>query len=87
MNKRRIVVTGMGAVTPLGNTVQESWAAIRNKESGIDKISLFDASNYPVQIAAEVKNFLPEEHGIESREARRMARFTQFLLSPSYEAI
>jgi 3-oxoacyl-[acyl-carrier-protein] synthase II len=87
MNKRRIVVTGMGAVTPLGNTVQESWAAIRNKESGIDKISLFDASNYPVQIAAEVKNFLPEEHGIESREARRMARFTQFLLSASYEAI
>lgn len=87
MNKRRIVVTGMGAVTPLGNTVQESWAAIRNKESGIDKISLFDASNYPVQIAAEVKNFLPEEHSIESREARRMARFTQFLLSASYEAI
>ena len=41
MNKRRIVVTGMGAVTPLGNTVQESWAAIRNKESGIDKKETF----------------------------------------------
>ncbi len=87
MHKRKIVVTGLGAVTPLGNTVQESWDAVRRNESGIDKISLFDASDYPVQIAAEVKNFLPEEHGIDQRESRRMARFTQFLLSASYEAI
>lgn len=87
MKKRRIVVTGLGAVTPLGNTVKESWEKIKAGRSGISKITLFDASDYPVQIAAEVKNFLPEEHGIDQRESRRMARFTQFLLSASYEAI
>lgn len=87
MNRRRIVVTGLGAVSPLGNSVSETWAAIRQGKSGIGKITLFDATGFPVQIAAEVKNFLPEEHGIDQREARRMARFTQFLLSASYEAI
>lgn len=87
MNKRRIVVTGLGAVSPLGNSVSDTWAAIRRGESGIGRITLFDPEGFPVQIAAEVKNFLPEEHGIDQREARRMARFTQFLLSASYEAI
>lgn len=87
MSKRRIVVTGLGAVTPVGNTVNDTWKAIKNGECGVDKITLFDASNLAVQIAAEVKNFLPEEHGMDSRECRRMARFTQFLLSASYEAI
>ena len=87
MTKRRIVVTGLGAVTPLGNTVADTWEAIKRNESGIDKITLFDASAFAVQIAAEVKNFLPEEHGIDPQESRRMARFTQFLLSSAYEAI
>lgn len=56
-DRKRVVVTGMGAVTPLGNTVQESWNNLISGRSGIGPISIFDASTYPVKIAAEVKNF------------------------------
>ena len=55
--KRRVVITGLGAVTPLGNDIESSWQNLINGKSGIAPITLFDASNYPVQIAAEVKNF------------------------------
>lgn len=87
MNKRRIVITGLGAISPVGKSVESTWNAVRNGECGIDKITLFDASTFPVQIAAEVKNFNPEEHGIDGKDAHRMARFTQFLLAASNEAV
>ena len=58
MNQRRVVVTGLGAVSSVGNDVKTAWNAVKNGESGIDKITLFDASEHLVQIAGEVKNFL-----------------------------
>ena len=81
MNRRRVVITGMGAVTPIGKSAPELWNAIKAGKCGIGPITLFDATNCPVKIAAEVKDFKPEEHGIDPKEARRMARFTQFLVA------
>lgn len=77
MEKRRVVITGMGAVTPLGNSVDETWAGIKEGKSGIAKITHFDATNNKVHYAAEVKNFDPSLY-MDSKEARKMARFTQF---------
>ena len=87
MSKRRVVITGMGAVSPIGKTVPSLWKSIQQGKSGVAPITLFDAANCPVKIAAEVKDFKPEEHGIDPKEARRMARFTQFLLAAANEAV
>ena len=87
MNTRRVVITGMGAVSPIGKSAPELWNAIKAGKSGIAPITLFDATNCPVKIAAEVKDFKPEEHGIDPKEARRMARFTQFLVAAANEAV
>ena len=57
MSQRRVVITGMGAVTPIGNSVADTWKSIMAGECGIDKITLFDTTDYAVKIAAEVKNF------------------------------
>ncbi len=77
MEKRRVVITGMGAITPLGNTVEETWAGIKAGKSGIGPITQFDASINKVHYAAEVKNFDPANY-MDSKDARKMARFTQF---------
>ena len=74
---RRVVITGMGAITPLGNTVEETWAGIKAGKSGIGPITLFDASINKVHYAAEVKGFDPANY-MDSKDARKMARFTQF---------
>ena len=87
MNRRRVVITGMGAVSPVGATAEESWDAVKNGRSGIDRITLFDATDYPVKIAAEVKNFDITRYGLEKRDVRKMARFTQFLLCASIQAV
>ncbi|MCQ2101704.1 MAG: beta-ketoacyl-ACP synthase II [Fibrobacter sp.] len=87
MEKRRVVITGMGAVSPIGRNTRELWTAIRNHKCGVDRITLFDPSSSPVQIAAEVKNFNPSDHGISPKKAYRMGRFTQFLLAASNEAV
>jgi len=87
MNRRRVVITGMGAVTPVGKNINDLWKAIEEGKCGVGPITLFDATNCPVKIAAEVKDFKPEEHGIDPKEARRMARFTQFLLAAANEAV
>lgn len=84
--KRRVVVTGLGAVTPLGNSVDETWAAIRAGKSGVAPISLFDPTDYKVKIAAEVKNFQTSPW-IERKEARKMARFCQFVTVAASQAI
>lgn len=84
--KRRVVVTGLGAVTPLGNTVDETWAAIREGKSGVGPITLFDASDFKVKIAAEVKNFDPSQW-IDRKESRKMARFCQFVSVAAAQAI
>ena len=77
----------MGAVSPVGATAEESWDAVKNGRSGIDRITLFDATDYPVKIAAEVKNFDITRYGLEKRDVRKMARFTQFLLCASIQAV
>ncbi len=84
--KRRVVVTGLGAVTPIGNTVDEMWSSIRAGKSGLGPITLFDATNFAVKIAAEVKNF-ETAPWIDRKEARKMARFCQFVNVAAAQAI
>ena len=84
--ENRVVVTGMGAITPIGNNVEEFWKAIKNGECGIDKITLFDTTNHKVSLAAEVKNFDPEEL-LGKKEARKLDRFSQFAIVAAKEAM
>jgi len=86
MQKRRVVVTGLGAISPVGNTVQETWNALLEGKSGVDKITLFDTSEHKTQIAGEVKNFNPEDY-IDRKEARKLDRFTQLAMVSADEAI
>jgi len=76
---RRVVITGVGVVTPVGNEVEEFWNSLLAGRSGVDRISLFDPSNFSSQIAGEVKNFEPQKY-FPPKELRRMERFTQFAL-------
>jgi len=85
-NGRRVVITGMGALTPLGNSVAEFWQGCLEGRSGIDYLTLFDTSAYPTRVAGEVKNFDPEAY-IDRRDARRMARFSQLAAAATREAI
>ena len=77
---RRVVVTGVGLVTPVGVGTEETWQAIREGRSGIGPITAFDASAFACRIAAEVKGFAPENY-IERKEIRRMGRFIQFAIA------
>jgi len=87
MNKnRRVVVTGLGAITPLGSTVDSTWQALLEGKSGVGKITAFDASEFDSQIAGEVKGFDPLQH-MSSKESRRMERFVQFAVVASKEAL
>ena len=83
---RRVVVTGMGAVSPLGNSLDETWQGIKEGKSGIANITGFDCTDYKVQIAAEVKDFDASQF-IDKREARKMARFTQFAVAAAVQAV
>ena len=85
MDKRRVVITGLGTVNPIGNTAPESWQAAREGKCGIGPITEFDASEFRVKVAAEVKGFDPE--AAASKESRRMARFTQLAVAAAKEAI
>ncbi len=87
MSRRRVVITGLGVVSPVGNNVEETWNSVKNGKSGVTRISLFDPSRLPVQIAAEVKNFNIEDYGIDSKAVRKMARFSKFCLAASSQAI
>ncbi|CAM8333841.1 MAG: 3-oxoacyl-[acyl-carrier-protein] synthase [Pseudomonadota bacterium] len=85
MTKRRVVVTGLGLITPVGIGVAESWANIINGQSGIGKITKFDCSAFPSQVAGEVKNFDPLAY-IPPKDARRMDTFIQFGIAAGIEA-
>ena len=87
MNQRRVVVTGLGAVSPVGNSVNESWESIKAGKSGADRITLFDSTDYSVQIDAEVKDFDISKYGIEKKMLRKINRQTGFLLGASIEAV
>ncbi|KAA5806117.1 beta-ketoacyl-ACP synthase II [Thermoanaerobacterium thermosaccharolyticum] len=82
----RVVITGIGAITPIGNNIDELWDSLINGRSGIDKVTRFDVSSYPTKLAAEVKDFEPTEY-IDKKEAKRMDRFTQFALSSAKMAL
>lgn len=86
MERRRVVVTGMGAVTPVGLNVPESWNAVRSGTCGIAPITQYDPAGMKVQLAAEVKGFQPDEL-FGKAEARRMGRFTQFALAAARETL
>ena len=83
--KRRVVVTGLGAVTPVGNTVPEFWNSIRAGKVGIGKITRFDTSNYKVKLAAEVRDFNAKER-MDAKAARRMEPFAQYAVAAAFEA-
>jgi len=83
---RRVVVTGLGLVTPLGTGVQTTWDALVQGASGISRISSFDASAYACQIAAEVKDFDPLTY-VDKKDVKRMDRFTQFALASATMAV
>lgn len=83
--ERRVVVTGLGAVTPIGNNVEEFWNGIIEGKCGIDEITLFDTSNFKVKLAAEVKNLNIEEM-LDRKAVKRMDRYSQFAVIASREA-
>ena len=85
MEKRRVVVTGLGAVTPIGNTVDEFWTGIKEGKVGIGPITKFDASEFKVQIAAEVKDFVAKER-MDFKAAKRMEPFSQYAVAAAKEA-
>ena len=85
-NRKRVVVTGMGAVTPLGQTVPEFWEALVRGQSGIGPITLCDASPFPCRIAGEVTDFDPVQY-MDAKDARRMARFSQLSVAAASLAI
>jgi len=86
MELKRVVVTGLGAVTPLGNTVPEFWNGLKNGVSGCDLITLFDASKFKTRFACEVKNFNVENF-MDRKEARKLDRYAQFALVAADEAV
>ena len=86
MVSKRVVITGVGAVTPIGNNVETFWSGVKDGKCGIDFIKSMDTENFKVKIAAEVKNFKPEEF-IEKREIKRMDKYCQYAMVATDEAI
>src|SRR5512135_3002776 len=84
--RRRAVITGLGALTPVGNDAPTTWAALVSGCSGIGPVTLFDASPYPSRIAGEIKNFRPEDH-VDAKEARRIARASLLAIAAGREAV
>lgn len=87
MNKKRVVITGMGVVSPVGNSVDEAWENVKNGKSGIGKITLFNPERLGVKIDGEVKNLNVEDYGINPRATRKMARFSKFCLAATAQAV
>ena len=87
MDKKRVVITGMGAVTPIGNSVKEFWDGMMAGKSGADMIKKFDATQYATKFACEVKDFCPAEDVISPKELKRIDLFAQFAIVAAEEAI
>ena len=84
--KTRVVVTGMGAITPIGNDVESFWQGLKDKTVGIGHITYFDTTDYKCKLAAEVKGFDPKQY-MDAKAARRMEAFSQFAVAASKEAL
>jgi len=87
MSSRRIVVTGLGMVSPLGNTVEDSWQALIAGKSGIGKIESFDTEGFATQIAGQIKDFDVTQYGLTSKDARKVDIFIQYALAASHQAM
>lgn len=85
--KKRVVITGVGVITPLGLNKENFWNALLAGRSGVGKITSFDTTDYECKIAAEVKDFKPEEYIEEKKQIRRMDRFTQFAIAATQQAV
>ena len=83
--ERRVVITGLGAITPIGNNAQEFWKGIKEGKCGIDEITAFDTTNFKVKLAAEVKNYNPENY-FDKKESKRLDKFSQYAIIASREA-
>lgn len=86
MTKRRVVVTGLGAITPIGLNVNEFWQSVKEQKTGFAQITKFDTTNYKCKLAAEVKNFDAKNY-MDAKEARRMELFSQYAVAAAKEAI
>ncbi|RLF37735.1 MAG: beta-ketoacyl-[acyl-carrier-protein] synthase II, partial [Thermoplasmata archaeon] len=86
MKRRRVVITGLGVVSPVGIGKEQFWESLVQGRSGIDRITAFDPSGFPSQIAGEVKGFVPEDY-ISSRQVGRMSRFSQFAVAAAKMAV
>jgi 3-oxoacyl-[acyl-carrier-protein] synthase II len=86
MNRPRVVITGIGAITPLGNSYQEYWQGLLEGRSGIRRITQFDASHLPCQIAGEIQDFHPEDY-MDKKMARRISRCAQIALAAACQAV
>ena len=84
--ERRVVITGMGAISPIGNTLEENWANVKAGVCGIDEITCFDTTDQAVKLAGEVKDFEPTKY-MDFKEAKRMARFSQLAVAASVQAV
>ena len=84
--KTRVVVTGMGAITPIGNSVESFWQAVKEKTVGIGPITYFDTTDFKCKLAAEVKGFDPKQY-MDPKAARRMEAFSQFAVAAAKEAL
>ncbi len=86
MEKKRVVVTGIGAISPVGNSAEESWKSVLAGKSGVGPLTRLDSEQFPVKVAAEVKDFDIEEY-IPRKDARKMDRFTHYALAASFMAM
>ena len=86
LERKRVVVTGLGAITPIGNTAAEYWQGLSSGKNGIDTITLFDTTGHACRIAGEVKGFDPQAY-LDRKDAKRMDRFAQFGVSASKQAL
>ena len=84
--ERRVVITGLGAITPIGENVNETWESILNKKCGIDNISLFDSTNFKTKLDAEVKNYNPLDY-FDLKQSKRLDRVSQFAIIAAREAV
>jgi len=87
MERRRVVITGMGVVTPIGSGKERFWDALMEGKSGVDLISRFDTSNFKTRIGAEIRDFDPKDYGINPKDAKRMDMFTQYGVAAASLAI
>ena len=83
---KRVVVTGMGVISPIGNNIEDFWNGLVSGKNGIDKVTLFDASEFKATLAGEVKDFDTSEY-MEKGEARKLDRFSQFAVSAAEQAV